>query len=57
MKKRVKNHLGFSLVEMITAFAILGVASLGVGGFFVSSSRSYSTSSSETGVQYETQMA
>lgn len=57
MKKRVKNHFGFSLIELVVAFAILGIASLAIGGFFVSSSRSYSTSSSETGVQYEAQMA
>ena len=57
MRKLLKNHFGFSLVEMIAAFAVLGVATLAIGGFFVSSSRSYAGTSSETGVQYEAQMA
>ena len=57
MKKFLKNHFGFTLIELVVAFAILGVASLAIGGFFVSSSRSYASSSSETGLQYEAQMA
>lgn len=42
---------------MVVAFAVLGIATLAIGGFFVSSSRSYASSSSETGLQYEAQMA
>ena len=57
MKKMRKNHFGFSLIEMVVAFAVLGIATLAIGGFFVSSSRSYASSSSETGLQYEAQMA
>ena len=57
MRKLLKNRLGFSLVEMITAFAVLGIATLAIGGFFVSSSRSYAGTSSETSIQYEAQMA
>ena len=55
MKKR--NHFGFTLIEMIVSFAVLGIAVLGIGAFFVSSSRSYAGTSSETGLQYEAQMA
>ena len=57
MRKLFKNRLGFSLVELITAFAVLGIATLAIGGFFVSSSRSYAGTSSETSIQYEAQMA
>ena len=57
MKRFFKNHFGFTLIEMVTAFAVLGIASLAIGGFFVSTSRSYAGTSSETSIQYEAQMA
>ena len=55
MKKR-KNK-GFTLVEAVVAFAVLGIAVFGIGGFFVSAARSYSSVSDETSLQYEAQLA
>ena len=51
-----KKHKGFTLVEVLVAFAILGIAVLGIGGFFVSAARSYSSVSDETSLQYEAQL-
>lgn len=56
MGKKFRN-LGFTLVEMIVAFAVLGVATLGIGGFFVTSARSSAGTSSQSQVQNEAQLA
>lgn len=56
-KEKRRKNLGFTLIEMITAFAVLGVAVIAIGGFFVSASRSYAGTSSETSLQYEAQLA
>lgn len=55
MKNRKQS--GFTLVELLVAFAVLGIAVLGIGGFFVSAARSYSSVSDETSLQYEAQLA
>ena len=52
-----KKNKGFTLIEMVVAFAVLGVAVFGIGGFFVSAARSYSSVSDETSLQYEAQLA
>ena len=39
MKNKYRN-LGFSLVELVVAFAILGIATVAIGGFYVSATRS-----------------
>lgn len=50
-------HKGFTLIELIVAFAILGVAALAIGGLFVTSARSYSNVNAETTLQKEAQLA
>ncbi|MBE5955532.1 MAG: type II secretion system protein [Lachnospiraceae bacterium] len=50
-------HKGFTLIELIVAFAILGVATLAIGGLFVTSARSYSNVNAETTLQKEAQLA
>lgn len=56
MRNKVRN-LGFSLVELIVAFAILGVATLGVGSFFVAATRNSSKTHEQSGLYNETQLA
>lgn len=53
----MRKHKGFTLVELIVAFAVLGIATLAIGGFFVTSSRSYSGAKNETALQYEAQLS
>lgn len=52
-----KKNKGFTLIEMVVAFAVLSIAVFGIGGFFVSAARSYSSVSDETSLQYEAQLA
>lgn len=56
MRKRIRN-LGFSLIELIVAFAILGIATLGIGSLYVSSARSSSSINSQSQLQNEAQLA
>jgi len=56
MTKRVRN-LGFSLVELIVAFAVLGIATLGIGSLFVVSTRSSNMTQEQSGIYNETQLA
>lgn len=56
MKNQVRN-LGFTLIEMIVAFSILGVAALGIGSFFVASTRSSSSVNQQSQLQNEAQLA
>ena len=56
MKQKVRN-LGFSLVELIVAFAIRGVATLGVGSCFVAATRNSSKTHEQSGLYNETQLA
>lgn len=56
-KVTAKSSPGFTLVEMVVAFAILGVAIVAIGGLMVSGVRQYSRVHAESTVQNEAQMA
>ncbi len=53
--RRLKNK-GFSLVEIIVAVAILGIATTAIGAFIMTAQRSYNNGSTETDLQYEAQL-
>ena len=56
MKKLLQNK-GFTLVEMVVAFAILAVVMLSVGFVISTSSRTYGRISADINLQYESQLA
>ena len=45
LKKITKNNIGLSMIELIVTIAIMAVISVGIGGIFVSSTKSYSAGS------------
>jgi len=51
-----KNIKGFTLVEMITAFAILGLTAGAVGGFVITGVRSYKKNNTVAAAQQEVQL-
>ena len=57
MKKRKHNNKGMSLVELICAVAIFGVATTAVGSAMIVSAQNYSRNTYELDVQQEAQMA
>ena len=52
-----KNNHGFSLIELIIAFAIFAIAGIAICSFVSFSSKSYSNNNKETKLQYEQQLA
>lgn len=56
MREKIRN-LGFSLIELIVAFSVLGIATLGMGGFYATSARSYSGTSQQSSLYNEAQLA
>lgn len=56
-QKNRRGSAGFTLVELLVAVAILGVAVTAIGGFLISGIRSYSSTSAEAKLQNEAQMA
>lgn len=55
MNRQIRN-LGFSLVELIVAFAILGTATLGIGSLYVAATRSSAGVNRESELQNEAQL-
>ncbi len=55
LRSFIKNEKGLSLVELIVTVAIMGIVSVGIGTAIVTTTKSYSTGSSEVGLQQETQ--
>lgn len=52
-----KDHRGFSFLELIIAFALLGIVSLSVVGFIGVGANTYRSVSSEVNLQFESQVA
>lgn len=58
LKEKIKkNNLGFTLVELICAIAILAIISVSIVTFITVSSTSFKESNTEVNLQYETQVA
>lgn len=51
------NNKGFTLVEVMTAVAIIGLVITAITGFMVVGSRTFASTSSEVNLQYESQLA
>ncbi|MGN0155931.1 MAG: type II secretion system protein J, partial [Lachnospiraceae bacterium] len=52
-----KNDRGYSLVELIVAFAIFAVVGIAVFGFMTYSSNNYRRTNTDIKLQYEQQLA
>jgi len=57
LNSKKNNSKGFSLIEMVVAFALLAVVVAAVGGFIITGVRSYAKNNNESSVQNEAQMA
>lgn len=55
-KKKMKNNKGFSMVELLVAFGIMGVIVTTVGYMMTTSSKTYSSLSTEAQLQAEAQV-
>lgn len=55
-KRKTINNDGFSLVELLVAMAIMGIVSVIIYSFMVSSSRFYEKTSADTDIQMEAQL-
>ncbi len=55
LKSFIKNKKGLSLVELIVTIAIMSIVSVGIAAAVVSSTKSYTTGSSEVDLQQEVQ--
>ena len=55
--RRKQNNQGMTLIELVVAFAILGVVAVAVSMFIITGIRSYSKANNETNVQSEAQTA
>ena len=53
----MKNHKGFTIVELLIGMTILSIVAVALTGFIVSSSKSYAASNTEIMVQQESQLA
>ena len=56
-KQFCKNNKGFTLVEVLVAVGILGIALVAITGFMVVGARTFASTSSEVNLQYESQLA
>ena len=56
MKRFLKNNAGLSLLELMVAFAILGIVTTVILGFITSSTNAYGSVSAEISLQYQSQI-
>lgn len=56
-KQFCKNNKGFTLVEVLVAVGILGIALVAITGFMVVGAKTFTSTSSEVNLQYESQLA
>ena len=55
LRRRRKNNKGFSLVEVVCAIAVMGLATTAIGSAMIASTSSYQRGSAEVDVQKEAQ--